>query len=205
MPGGSGRRRGARGGGTRPRRRPRSFRRPPHRRACSCRPRRGRPAGRFESFPASRESSPAGPGLSPAAPASDRAFVRFPLLAYLPVACGCVVAVGGAFAAVHRPLTALALLGAAALAAELIEEPESARVREPVGPGVFRVASGVDIAAVIVLGPWRGALVAGAAALIARLVRGSWRYAAFQASAFALAALAAGFPLTVPCSAHPNV
>jgi len=123
--------------------------------------------------------------------------VRFPLLAYLTVACGCVVAVGGAFAAVHRPLTALALLGAAALAAELIEEPESARVREPVGPGVFRVASGVDIAAVIVLGPWRGALVAGAAALLARLVRGSWRHAAFQASAFALAALGAGYAFTI--------
>ena len=89
-------------------------------------------------------------------------------------------------------MTALALLGAAALAAELIEEPESVRVRAPVGPGVFRVASGVDIAAVIVLGPWRGALVAGAAALLARLVRGPWRLALFQASAFALAALAAG-------------
>ncbi|MGZ4256987.1 MAG: HD-GYP domain-containing protein [Gaiellaceae bacterium] len=123
--------------------------------------------------------------------------MRFPLLAYLTIACGCVVAVGGALAAEHRPLTALALLGAAALAAELIEEPESARVREPVGPGVFRVASGVDIAAVIVLGPWRGALVAGAAALLARLVRGSWRHTAFQASTFALAALGAGYAFTL--------
>jgi HD-GYP domain-containing protein (c-di-GMP phosphodiesterase class II) len=122
--------------------------------------------------------------------------VRFPVLAYLTVACGFVVAVGGVAAAVHRPLTALALLGAAALAAELIEEPESARVREPVGPGVFRVASGVDIAAVIVLGPWRGALVAGAAALLARLVRGTWRHAAFEASAFALAAFAGGYAFT---------
>ena len=91
------------------------------------------------------------------------------------------------------PLTALALLGAGALAAELLEEPESARIREPVGPGVFRVASGVDLAAVIVLGPWRGALVAGSAALLARVVRGSWRHAAFQASAFALASVAAGY------------
>jgi HD-GYP domain-containing protein (c-di-GMP phosphodiesterase class II) len=123
--------------------------------------------------------------------------VRFPLLGYLTVACGLAVAAGGALAALHRPLTALALLGAAALAAELIEEPESARVREPVGPGVFRVASGVDIAAVIVLGPWRGALVAGAAALLARLVRGSWRHAAFQASTFALAAFGAGYAFTL--------
>jgi len=119
--------------------------------------------------------------------------VRHSLLAYATVAAGLGVTVAGALAAVGRPLTALALLGAAALAAELLEEPDAARVREPVGPGVFRVASGVDIAAVIVLGPMRGALVAGLAALLARLVRGSWRFAAFQASAFALASAAAGY------------
>jgi HD-GYP domain-containing protein (c-di-GMP phosphodiesterase class II) len=119
--------------------------------------------------------------------------VRFPLPAYATVLAGFGVLVAGAVAAAHHPLTALALFGAAALAAELLEEPESARVREPVGPGVFRVASGVDLAAVIVLGPWRGALVAGAAALAARLLRGSLRSASFQASAFALASLAAGY------------
>jgi HD-GYP domain-containing protein (c-di-GMP phosphodiesterase class II) len=119
--------------------------------------------------------------------------MRLSMLAYATVAAGLGVTVAGGLAAAGRPLTALALLGAAALAAELLEEPESARIREPVGPGVFRVASGVDLAAVIVLGPWRGALVAGAAALLARLVRGSWRQAAFQASAFALASAAAGY------------
>ncbi len=119
--------------------------------------------------------------------------MRLSMLAYATVAAGLGVTVAGAFAAAGRPLTALALFGAAALAAELLEEPESARIREPVGPGVFRVASGVDLAAVIVLGPWRGALVAGAAALVARLVRGSWRHAAFEASAFALASVAAGY------------
>src|SRR6059058_4232486 len=87
----------------------------------------------------------------------------------------------------------LAVLGAAALAAELLEEPDASRVREPLGPGAFRVASGVDLAAVIVLGPWRGAFVAGAAALVARLLRGAFRPALFQAAAFALAALAAGY------------
>ena len=99
----------------------------------------------------------------------------------------------GALAAAHQPLTALALLAAGALAAELLEEPERARVREPIGAGVFRVSSGVDLAAVIVLGPWRGALVAGSAALLARLVRAPVRLAAFEASAYALASLAAGY------------
>src|SRR6476646_4732348 len=119
--------------------------------------------------------------------------MRYSALAFATIAAGLGVAVAGALFAASRPLTALALLGAAALAAELLEEPESSRVREPLGPGVFRVASGVDLAAVIVLGPWRGALVAGAAALLARLMRGSWRHAAFQASAYALAAVAGGF------------
>jgi HD-GYP domain-containing protein (c-di-GMP phosphodiesterase class II) len=119
--------------------------------------------------------------------------MRLSALAYATVVAGLGVAVAGAVAAALAALTAVALLGAAALAAELLAEPESTRVREPMGPGVFRVASGVDLAAVIVIGPWRGALVAGAAALLARLVRGSWRQAAFQASAYALAAVAAGY------------
>jgi HD-GYP domain-containing protein (c-di-GMP phosphodiesterase class II) len=119
--------------------------------------------------------------------------VRLSVLAYVSVAAGLAACAYGAYVAAGLPLTALALFGAAALAAELLEEPESARVREPLGPGVFRVASGVDIAAVIVLGPWRGALVAGSAALLARVVRGEWRQSAFQASTFALASAAAGY------------
>jgi HD-GYP domain-containing protein (c-di-GMP phosphodiesterase class II) len=123
--------------------------------------------------------------------------VRLSSLAYATVAAGLGIALGGALAAAHGSMTALALFGAAALAAELLEEPESTRVREPVVPGALRVASGVDLAAVIVLGPWRGALVAGSAALLARLVRGSWRTAAFQASAYTLAAVAAGYAFAV--------
>ena len=123
-------------------------------------------------------------GLTGSRVEPDRRMVRLSVLAYATVAAGLGVTVAGAIAAAGRPLTALALFGAAALAAELLEEPESARIREPLGPGVFRVASGVDLAAVIVLGPWRGAFVAGTAALLARIVRGSWRQAAFQASAY---------------------
>src|SRR3954465_12694532 len=119
--------------------------------------------------------------------------MRLSLLAYVTVVAGIAVVAGGVLAAAGRPLTALALLAAAALAAELLEEPESSRVREPIGPGVFRVASGVDLAGVIVLGRWRGGVVAGSAALVARLVRGSFRHSAFEASAFALASVAAGY------------
>ena len=123
--------------------------------------------------------------------------MRFSVLAYATVAAGLGVTVAGGLAAAGKPLTALALFGAAALAAELLEEPENARVREPLGSGVFRVASGVDLAAVMVLGPWRGALVAGSAALLARIVRGPWRQGAFQAASYALASLAAGYAFSI--------
>jgi len=59
--------------------------------------------------------------------------VRFPVLAYPIMAAGLGVIAAGALVASHHPLTALALLGAAALAAELLEEPDASRVREP-GP-----------------------------------------------------------------------
>jgi HD-GYP domain-containing protein (c-di-GMP phosphodiesterase class II) len=131
--------------------------------------------------------------LSRDAGEADTRQVRFPLLAYPAIGAGVAVTAAGVVAAASRPLTALALVGAAALAAELLEEPEHARLRGPVIPGVLRVASGVQLAAVIVLGPWRGALVAGASAMVARLVRTPWSLAAFQASASALAALAAGY------------
>src|SRR3954454_23467353 len=103
--------------------------------------------------------------------------MRLSLLAYVTVVAGIAVVAGGGLSAAGRALTALAPLAAAALAAELLEDPESSRVREPIGPGVFRVASGVDLAAVIVLGPWRGALVAGTPAVLARIARGSRRLA----------------------------
>jgi HD-GYP domain-containing protein (c-di-GMP phosphodiesterase class II) len=129
--------------------------------------------------------------------------VRLSLPAYATIAAGFCVAAAGVVAAAHRPLTALTLLAAAGLAAELLEEPEGSRLRDPLGTGVFRVASGVDIAAVIILGPWRGALVAGAACLLARAVRGSLRTAAFQASAFALASAAAGYAFRLG-GGHPG-
>ena len=65
---------------------------------------------------------------------SDTSTVRYSVLAFATIAAGLGAAAAGALDAVDRPLTALALFGAAALAAELLEEPESARVREPLGP-----------------------------------------------------------------------
>jgi hypothetical protein len=55
--------------------------------------------------------------------------VRLSLFAYLTVAAGVGACVAGGIAAAGEPLTALALFGAAALAAELLEVPENARGR----------------------------------------------------------------------------
>jgi hypothetical protein len=51
--------------------------------------------------------------------------VRYSVLAFATIAAGLGAAAAGALDAVDRPLTALALFGAAALAAELLEEPAS--------------------------------------------------------------------------------
>jgi HD-GYP domain-containing protein (c-di-GMP phosphodiesterase class II) len=129
--------------------------------------------------------------------------VRFPLPAYATVAAGFGVIAAGALVASQRSLTAVTLLAAAALAAELLEEPEELRSRAPIGPGAFRVASSVHVAAVIVLGPWRGAFVAGTGVLLARAGRSSWRNAAFQTATFALASLAGGYAFILGGS-HPG-
>ncbi|HYX89343.1 MAG TPA: HD domain-containing phosphohydrolase [Gaiellaceae bacterium] len=129
--------------------------------------------------------------------------MRFPLPAYVTVTAGLGAISAGALVAASRPLTAVTLLAAAALAAELLEEPDELRSRAPCGPGAFRVASGVHLAAVIVLGPWRGALVAGAGVLLARAGSSSWREASFRSAALALASLAGGYAFILG-GAHPG-
>src|SRR4030095_8819825 len=57
-------------------------------------------------------------------------------------------------------LTPCALFVAAAILVELFEESDRERTREPSGAERFRLAAAVQIAAVLVLGPWAGALVA---------------------------------------------
>jgi HD-GYP domain-containing protein (c-di-GMP phosphodiesterase class II) len=99
----------------------------------------------------------------------------------------------GAWKAVGAPLTALALFVAAAIAVELFEESGRERSREPVETERFQLAAAVQVAAIVLLGPWVAALVAvcgvGAAAIL--------RVRAFQAvvvraAAFATTTAAAG-------------
>jgi HD-GYP domain-containing protein (c-di-GMP phosphodiesterase class II) len=89
--------------------------------------------------------------------------------------------------------TAFALFLAAVLLVELFEEPNRERSREPIHLERFRLASAVQIAAVIVLGPWAGAAIAAAGALAGGLFRGGrLRGVLLDAGAAAAATCAGG-------------
>jgi HD-GYP domain-containing protein (c-di-GMP phosphodiesterase class II) len=87
--------------------------------------------------------------------------------------------------------TAFALFLAAAIVVELFEDGE--REREPALPERFRLSCAVQIGALIVLGPWAGALVAAVGIAAGGLLRGMrFRNVLFEANAYALAAWTGG-------------
>ena len=89
--------------------------------------------------------------------------------------------------------TAFALFLAAVILVELFEESDRERAREPVQWERFRLAAAVQIAAIIMLGPWAGALVAAAGLLAGGMFRGrALRNVAFDSSAGAIAACLGG-------------
>ena len=94
--------------------------------------------------------------------------------------------------------TAFALFLAAVILVELFEESDQERAREPMQWERFRLAAVVQIAAVIMLGPWAGALVAAAGVLAGGMFRGrAIRSVAFDASAGAIAACLGGLAFEV--------
>ena len=87
--------------------------------------------------------------------------------------------------------TAFALFLAAVILVELFEESDRERSREPMQWERFRLAAAIQIGALIVLGPWAGALVAAAGVVAVALFRGlPVRGMVFDASATAIAACA---------------
>jgi putative nucleotidyltransferase with HDIG domain len=90
--------------------------------------------------------------------------------------------------------TPLALFAAVLIVTELVEDADRIRSREPSDFEAFRVASGLQIAAVIVLGPWSAALLAGSAAFGVRRLRDrSFGAVSFEAATVTLATLAGGY------------
>jgi hypothetical protein len=94
--------------------------------------------------------------------------------------------------------TAFALFLAAVILVELFEESDRERAREPMQWERFRLAAAVQIAAIIMLGPWAGALVAAAGVLAGGMFRGrAFRSVAFDASAGAIAACLGGLAFEI--------
>jgi putative nucleotidyltransferase with HDIG domain len=94
--------------------------------------------------------------------------------------------------------TSFALFLAAAILIELFEGTDRERAREPIQSQRSRLTCAVQIAAVIVLGPWAGALIAAAGVVAGGLFRAAaLRALLFDASAYAIAACAGGLAFEV--------
>jgi hypothetical protein len=94
--------------------------------------------------------------------------------------------------------TAFALFLAAVILVELFEEPDRERAREPHEGERFRLAVAVQVAAVVILGPWAAALVATVGVIAAGLFRGQARRSVlFDAAAGAIAACGAGLAFRI--------
>src|SRR2546430_1538642 len=94
--------------------------------------------------------------------------------------------------------TAFALFLAGVILVELFEESDRERTREPMQWERFRLAASVQVAAIIMLGPWAGALVAATGVVAGGMFRGrALRNIAFDASAGAIAACAGGLAFEV--------
>jgi HD-GYP domain-containing protein (c-di-GMP phosphodiesterase class II) len=94
--------------------------------------------------------------------------------------------------------TTLALFLAAAILVALFEDADRDRSRGPIQPDRFRLASAVQIAAVIVLGPWSGALVAAVGTAVGGVFHGAaLRKVLFETGAYAAATWAAGVAFEV--------
>ena len=94
--------------------------------------------------------------------------------------------------------TSLALFLAAAILVGLFEDSDRERLRGPIHTDRFRLAGAVQIAAVIMLGPWWAALVAAVGTVAAGLFHGvAPRKVSFDALAYAGAACVAGLVFEV--------
>jgi putative nucleotidyltransferase with HDIG domain len=124
---------------------------------------------------------------------ADRHLMRPPPAVLATILLGLATIAVGARKAFDAPGTTLALFVAAAIVVELFEEVGRERSREPVETERFHLAAAVQVAAVLLLGPWVGALVAAAGVVAGALVRGRALVdMCFRAAALALATAAAG-------------
>lgn len=109
------------------------------------------------------------------------------------IAAGSAIVVVASVKAVNAPLTMLALLGAAVVVTELLQVSTDDRSLDPADAHTVGFSSGVHLAAVLLVGPWAAALIAGFGVVAVDRLRGTaWRYIVFNASAFPVATFCGG-------------
>ncbi|MBD0291284.1 MAG: HD domain-containing protein [Thermoleophilia bacterium] len=110
------------------------------------------------------------------------------------VALGSAAVAVASIARADVSLATLGLLAAAAILTELVQIPSDTSSPAPGDAHSFSFSTCVHVAAILLAGPWTGALVAALGVLVVDRLRGAaWRFVAFNASVFALATLAGGF------------
>jgi putative nucleotidyltransferase with HDIG domain len=107
---------------------------------------------------------------------------------------GCALAAAVVLRRTDASLATLALLGAAVVLAELFEVPKDESSLDAGDAHSLSFSSSIHLAAILLIGPWTGALVAAFGVLVVDPLRGSRRRAvAYNASVFSLSAVAGGF------------
>jgi putative nucleotidyltransferase with HDIG domain len=115
----------------------------------------------------------------------------FPVYATIALGAGTLVAAGVELR--HASLGTVALFAAAAIGAELLRRSGDELSPDPIEEQTFNVSRPVQLAAVLVVGPWAGALVGAAATASVRRLRGDeWLRVAFRAALVAVSAAAGG-------------
>jgi HD-GYP domain-containing protein (c-di-GMP phosphodiesterase class II) len=110
------------------------------------------------------------------------------------IVVGCLLVVVGVRHAAHASFTTFALFLAAVILTELFEQSDRERSREPIENEPFSLASVVHVSAILLLGPWVGALVAFVGVTAGAFFRtNALRAVAFRACAFACTTALAGW------------
>lgn len=110
------------------------------------------------------------------------------------IAGGAALALFAIVGVADVPRAAFALFVLGAIATELFQVEADSTSPDPIDSQPFSFSSGVHLAAVLVLGPWAGGLVAASGVVVVDgLRRAPARRVAFNASVFALAAVAGGY------------
>jgi HD-GYP domain-containing protein (c-di-GMP phosphodiesterase class II) len=110
-------------------------------------------------------------GLSGGLSAADNRRMRPSLSALGTIVLGLAVSAAGGWRLADVSLTTAALFAAAAIVTELFEESARERLREPIESDRLQLTAAVQLAALLLLGPWVAALVAAIGVVASLAIR----------------------------------